>query len=434
MHNNETPSSRERAIGVSKAQDITDVLEVSNLDQHTDTRSTIRLGARVLLIGFGCFLLWAIFAPLDEGVAAPATVSIETRKKTIQHLTGGVVKNVVVKEGQWVKTDDVLVELDDSVARANYESVRQTYLTQLATENRLMAELRGLDKVAFAPDLLKSGKDPIVQELMRTQSQLFASRRASLLASTSGLTHMLDERQRQASLQAQQLQSLKGLAEEGYASRNQVLQMEQSQAELRSTIAELGTNRARVQQEYLKEVSNQLADVQKEVVAGRDKLHAVTGELQRTHLRSPVNGQVVGLTLGSVGGVVSPGQKLMDIVPKGEALLIDARIPPHVIDKVYEGETVEVRFSTFANSPQLVVDARLTSVSSDVIVEQTPAGGMSYYLARIEITPDGLKQLGKRVIQPGMPTEVLIKTGERSMMTYLLHPLLKRIAASMKEE
>jgi len=132
--------------------------------------------------------------------------------------------------------------------------------------------------------------------------------------------------------------------------------------------------------------------------------------------------------------VVSPGQRLMDVVPVGEALLIDAKIPPHIIDKVKAGQNVEVRFSTFANSPQLVLDAKLLSLSSDVIVEQTAMGPQSYYLARVQITPEGIKTLGKRVIQPGMPAEVLIKTGERSLLTYLLHPLTKRIAASMKEE
>ena len=174
--------------------------------------------------------------------------------------------------------------------------------------------------------------------------------------------------------------------------------------------------------------------MRREVEANQQKLKAVTEELDRTQIKSPVDGQVVGLTLGSVGGVVSPGQRLMDIVPVGESLLVDAKIPPHIIDKVKAGQSVEVRFSTFANSPQLVLDATLLTLSSDVIAEQTPMGTQSYYLARIQITPEGIKTLGKRVIQPGMPAEVLIKTGERSLLTYLLHPLTKRIAASMKEE
>jgi protease secretion system membrane fusion protein len=124
----------------------------------------------------------------------------------------------------------------------------------------------------------------------------------------------------------------------------------------------------------------------------------------------------------------------MDIVPDGEGVVLEAKIPTNVIDRVRKNEVVDVRFTGFAHSPQLVVDAVLTSISGDVITEQTPAGAMSYYLARVQITPTGLKQLGERTLQPGMQAEVLLKTGERSLLTYLLHPLTKRIAASMKEE
>jgi protease secretion system membrane fusion protein len=419
---------------VKAAPDVTDVEDVKDLGNHTDTNAPIRLGFWVLVVGFGGFLLWSALAPLDEGVAAQASVSIETRRKTIQHLSGGVVHQVLVKEGQWVKEGEVLVELDESVSKANYQAVRQNYMGQRATESRLLAELQGLPAITFHPDLVKASSDPLVQQHMQTQRELFKSRRASNVASTLGISTMLENRQIQAGLQSQQLNAIKDLAAEGYAPRNQVLQMEQAQAELRAVVADLNASQSRVRQEYLKEVSTQLADVRREVQSGQEKLIAVTEDLARTQLRSPVEGQVVGLTLGSTGGVVTPGQRLMDIVPKGESLMVDAKVPPHVIDKVYAGEAVEVRFSTFANSPQLVLDGRLMSVSSDVITEQTAMGNMSYYLARIEITPEGIKQLGKRVMQPGMPAEVLIKTGERSVLTYLMHPLTKRLASAMKEE
>lgn len=419
---------------VKAVPDVTDVEDVKDLGKHTDTNAPIRLGFWVLVVGFGGFLLWSALAPLDEGVAAQASVSIETRRKTIQHLSGGVVRQVLVKEGQWVKEGEVLVELDESVSKANYQAVRQNYMGQRATESRLLAELHGLPAIVFHPDLVKASSDPLVQQHMQTQRELFKSRRASNVASSLGISTMLENRQAQAVLQAQQLNAIKELAAEGYAPRNQVLQMEQAQAELRAVVADLNASQSRVRQEYLKEVSTQLADVRREVQSGQEKLIAVTEDLARTQLRSPVEGQVVGLTLGSTGGVVTPGQRLMDIVPKGESLMVDAKVPPHVIDKVYAGEAVEVRFSTFANSPQLVLDGRLMSVSSDVITEQTAMGNMSYYLARIEITPQGIKQLGKRVMQPGMPAEVLIKTGERSVLTYLMHPLTKRLASAMKEE
>ena len=442
--------------------DITDVRTISPMGDHIDTDKPIKLGFWVLVIGFGGFLLWSALAPLDEGVSAQASVAIETKRKTIQHLNGGVVHQVLVHEGQLVKAGEVLVELDEGVSKANFEAIRQNYMGQRAAESRLLAEQQGLGQIVFHSDLTNAKSDPLVQQHMQSQTILFLSRRSALAAemqaaeeNISGLkaqfdsvTQMLQNRKSQAQLQSQQLQSIKELSEAGYAPKNQVLQLEQSQSELRSTMADLQGNLNRLQRsiaeveqrklqrrgEYMKEVSQQLADVRREVEANQQKLKAVTEELDRTQIKSPVDGQVVGLTLGSVGGVVSPGQRLMDIVPVGESLLVDAKIPPHIIDKVKAGQNVEVRFSTFANSPQLVLGATLLSLSSDVIAEQTPMGVQSFYLARIQITPDGIKTLGKRVIQPGMPAEVLIKTGERSLLTYLLHPLTKRIAASMKEE
>jgi protease secretion system membrane fusion protein len=356
----------------------------------------------------------------------------------------------------------VLIELDQGISKANYEAVRQNYMGQRANESRLLAEQRGMEQIAFHPDLIKSASDPLVMQHMQSQQQLFQSRRAALRAELQAaeenlgglkaqmesVNAMLANRRAQATLQEQQVKSIRELAQEGYAPKNQVLQLEQSQSELRSLMADLQGNQNRVQrsmaevqqrilqrqQEYLKEVSQQLTDVRREVQSGQDKLKAVTDELARTQIKSPADGQVIGLQITSVGGVVSPGQRLLDVVPNGEPMLIDAKIPPHIIDKVYAGEPVEVRFSTFANSPQLVLDGTLMSVSKDVISEQTGMGVMSYYLARAAISPEGYKQLGKRVLQPGMPAEILIKTGERSMMTYLLHPLTKRMAASMTEE
>jgi protease secretion system membrane fusion protein len=429
----------------------------------TDTKKPIRLGFWVLIVGFGLFLLWAAFAPLDEGVATSATVAIETRRKTIQHLNGGVVKQVLVKEGQQVKAGDVLVELDEGITRANYESIRQNYMAQRAAESRLLAEQSERGAIAFHPDLVQAAStDPLIRQHISTQNQLFQARRAALQAEMSaageliqgyeaqitGLTAMLEGKRAQLGFQAEQLKSISELSREGYAPRNQALQMEQAHAELRAGVADLQASILRSRQsiaetrmrmiqrrqEYHKEEGAQLADVRREVQAGQDKLRAVTAELGRIQIKSPVDGQVVGLAVSSGGGVVTPGQKLLDVVPKGETLLIDARIPPHVIDRVKAGDTAQVRFSGFANTPQLVLDGKVTSISGDAVAEQQGGGTISYYLGRVEVTPEGLKKLGNRTMQPGMPAEVLIETGERSLLTYLMHPLTKRVAAAMKEE
>ncbi|MBK9363542.1 MAG: HlyD family type I secretion periplasmic adaptor subunit [Rubrivivax sp.] len=434
---------------------------VTDLEPRADTRPVIRLGFWVLIVGFGLFLAWAAFAPLDEGVSAPATVAIETRSKAVQHMIGGVVQKVLVREGSAVKEGDVLIVLDEAMARASHQMVQQTYQAQRAMEGRLLAEASRARSITFHPDLLRS-TDPQAAQHMQVQQQLFASRRAAqqaeiaaanqaiagLEGQVSGLRMVLENRKTQADLQTRQLTEVQGLAADGFAPRNQALMLQQQQAELRGSLADIETNvqrslssiaetRLRIaqrEQEFMKEVSERLADLQREVEANQERLLAITQELERMQIRAPVAGQVLGLAINGPGAVVTPGQKLLDIVPQGESLLLDARIPTHVIDRIKVGDVTEVRFSAFANAPQLVVLGRLVSLSADAVTEHLPTGSMSYFLGRVELTPDGKKALGDRVLQPGMSAEVLVKTGERSLLTYLLHPLTKRIASAMTEE
>lgn len=426
----------------------------------TNTSNPARLGMLVLGVGFGGFLLWAGLAPLDEGVPTTGMVTIDTKRKSVQHLSGGIVKQVLVKEGQFVKQDDPLLVIDEAVSQANYESIRQHYLTLRAAEARLVAEQQGQSTIVFHPDLREASTDPLIQLTMENQKSLFVSRRASLKAalqgiedsirgneaSISGYEALVSSRRSQLALLQEELTGTRELVAEGYAPRNRQLELERNVAEisgaladsqanirrLKQAIAELKSREVQQQQEYRKEVATQLADIQREVQADADKLKAARDELARTTIRSPAEGQIVGLVAQTVGGVISPGQKLMDVVPKNETLLLESRVPPHMIDRVQPGKMADVRFSAFAHSPTLVVEGVIESVSSDLITDQQT--NTSYYLARVSVTPEGMQKLGNRQMQAGMPAEVVIKTGERTVLTYLLHPLLKRIAAAMKEE
>jgi protease secretion system membrane fusion protein len=443
------------------ASDATNVVELAP-DLPTDTRSTIRLGFLAIVIGFGGFLAWAAYAPLDEGVPAPASVTIDTKRKAIQHQIGGIIRSVAVREGQRVKAGDTLIELDDGATKANFESIRQSYMAQRAMESRLLAELERRESIKFHPDVLAAQSDPIINQQIQTQIELFQSRRASLRselagidesiagqeATLAGLRLQIESRKIQIQKQNEQLKNMAELAADGYVPRNQVLTLEQSQAELNSILADLNGSKLRTERaiaelklrktqrlmDGAKDTATQLADVRRDVQAGREKLEAITGELNRVKIKAPVDGQVVGLAVASIGGVAGAGQKLMDIVPKEEGVVLEARIPTNVIDRVRPNDPVAVRFSAFARSPQLVVDAKIDSISGDVVTEQAPTGTTSYYLARVSLTEEGVKKLGDRHLQPGMSAEVLVKTGERSLLTYLMHPLTKRIAAAMKEE
>ncbi len=433
-----------------------------NSEPPADTGRAARVGLWALGLGFGGFLLWASFAPLDEGVPSHGMVAIDTKRKTVQHLSGGIIQQVLVKEGELVKEGQTLIQLDAAVARANYQSVRQRYLGLRAMQGRLQAEQAGAAAIVFHPDLKEAASDPLIKSQMDTQEQLFRSRRASLRADLEGIEEgirgqqgqlqayeaMQGNRRNQLALLQDELRNTRELVQEGYAPRNRQLELERMVAEAQASIAELIGNTTRAQraigelrqralgrqQEYRKEVERELADVTREVQSDAEKFVSVKADLERTEIRSPASGQVVGLVAQTVGGVVQPGQKLMDVVPADEPLLLEARIEPHLIDKVHAGLQTDIRFSAFAHSPQLVVQGEVQSISHDLLTEQQGGGMVSYYLARVKVTPEGMKELGARQLQPGMPAEVIIKTGERSLLTYLLSPLTKRMAASLKEE
>ena len=435
--------------------------EEAALRASSDTAGIGRKGLWVLGLGLGGFLLWAGLAPLDEGVPTAGVVSIDTKRKQVQHLSGGIVKEVLVREGDVVKQGQVLMRLDEAVTKANFESVRQRYLGLNAMQSRLQAEQMGADKVVFSPEVLAAAADPFIAQQVNNQRQLFDSRRQALRADLQTLQESMQgmraqreaaqavevQRQRQLAILREELTHIRDLVKEGYAPRNRQLEIERQVADVQAALADLNGSMLRAssamaemtqrslarQSEYRKEVETQLADVSREVQADAEKFNAIQADLNRVDIRAPADGQVVSLAVQTVGAVVQPGQKLMDIVPERQALVLEAQIAPHLIDKVHAGLPTDIRFNTFAHSPQLVVEGEVMSVSGDLLTD--PANPqVSYFLARLQVTPEGMKTLGNRQMQAGMPAEVVIKTGSRSMLTYMLNPLTKRLAGAMKEE
>jgi membrane fusion protein, protease secretion system len=426
---------------------------------YGDTRRASQVGLWALALGFGGFVLWAALAPLDEGVAAPGLISIDTHRKAVQHLSGGLVKQVLVREGQVVKEGQVVMKLDEAAARASFEATRQRYMSLHAVQGRLVAEQVNSNKISFHPELVEAGQDPMIKGLMLTQEQLLAARRGNVRADLQSLREqiqgqeesitaymsMLGSRKNQLALLNEELKHTRELVAEGYAPRNRQLELERSVADIHAALADLQGNIMRGQrniadlrnrlvsrqQEYRKDVEQQMAEVKAQVQAEAEKFRALKDDLARTDVKSPAAGQVVGLQVQTPGAVVQPGQKLMDVVPTNEPLLLEARVQPNFIDRLHAGLPVDIRFASFAHTPTLVVDGQVISVSNDLITDQ--ATNQSFYLARVAVTPEGMKKLGSRQLQAGMPTEVIFRTGERSLLTYLLGPLYKRMAASMKE-
>lgn len=416
----------------------------------------------ILGIGLGGFILFASFVPLDEGVPTQGSVVIDTKRKIIQHINGGIVKEVMVREGQEVKQNDLLLRLGSSSVRANYESIRQQYYSLKALEARLIAEQMGSQTISFDPLLLKAVKDDEkLQSQVTIQRQLLQARYASLNAALGILreTSLGYESLANSSLEVEknktnqllslekELNGIRELTSQGFLPANKLQEAERNIVEIRSQIAENKSSQTRAKQSILefkqrelstlserqKEIEQQLSQIRPDLRALSEKFKAVSEELEGVEIKSPVDGQVVGLTVQTIGSVVQPAQKIMDIVPRHEQLILEAKIPPNLVDRIQINDEVNVRFSGFSDTPQLVVSGVLTSISADTISEPN-SNSPPYYLARINVTPDGLKKLDGRKMHPGMIVEVVIKTGSRTLLTYILHPLIKRVAASMKEQ
>jgi len=437
-----------------------EMTDSADLESMSNTHAATRYGLWSLLAGLTFLVAWAAFAPIDEGVPSQGLVMLATKRKPIQHLQGGIVKEVMVREGDIVQEGQVLLVLEPAVARANLESVRQHYHGLRAAESRLLAEQQDRLSIVWHPDLKRATVDSAVMQHQLIQEQLFRSRRASLKASIAALNEtlagqealqignqrMLIERKTQLRLLKDELGVTEGLVKEGFMPRNKEWDLNRSAAEVMSVIAEIEANTQRLSRaneevrqrikvarlEYQKEVENQLADIRREIQADGEKVTAVTQDMERTEIRSPAGGEVVGLLVQTTGAVLAPGQHIMDIVPEGAPLMVETRIAPHLIDRVHKGLITDIRFSSFSHSPQLVVEGEVVTISGDLLSD--PETRQSFYLARIEITGKGKKSLGSRVVRPGMRAEVVIRTGERSLLTYLAYPLVRRLAQSMKEE
>ena len=426
----------------------------------TDTNKPVVVGLILLGACLFVFAIWALFAPLDEGVPAMGTITVESKRKVVQHLTGGIIKKVLVKESQEVKAGDPLILLDDTTTKANFDASRQQYYALQAQADRLQAELSKSDSITFSPGLLNASDDPLAVENMSIQQQLFLTRRLALqgeLAILSAAEHGVVEQIRGLEAQArgkkeqlkyvqEQLEGSRELAKEGYLPRNKWFEEERlaselqaSSIELQSTVLRAKSNAveakqrmAQRQRDFQKEVETQYADYRRESLNAAEKLRAAREDYSRSTIRAPVDGFVNGLTVLTEGSVISPAGRLMDIVPKDEKLILEIKIDPNVIDRVHPGLPVDINLHAFADDPSLVVEGVLESVSADLVFDSNP-NVPPHYLGRVRVTPEGLKRLGSRTLQPGMPAQVTIKTGERTLVQYLLKPLLMRLSASMKE-
>ncbi|RMR04768.1 HlyD family type I secretion periplasmic adaptor subunit [Pseudomonas syringae group genomosp. 7] len=436
---------------------------ISTLDAHSDDMPTSdrgirRIGAMIVLVTFGLFGTWAALAPLDNAVYGTGLVTVQTYRKTVQHLEGGIVKELLARDGDTVRKGDPLIVLDDSQLRSQYESTRNQLVSTQAREARLRAER---DELPSIPPLTISGTDSQrAKEAIEGEEQVFRTRKNSRLTEISvqrerigqlkqqiiGLRDMIRTKVSLEKSYSSEITELKDLLSQGFVDKQRLLEQERKLDMLKSEVADHESTITKTQlqisetelqiiqlnKNFSSEVAKELSDVQAKVFDLQETATALQDRLSRSVIRAPEDGMVLDMKVHTVGGVVSAGTPLLDIVPESSELVVEAHVSTNDIDRVAVGRLTDVRFSAFNSATTPVIQAVVTRVSADRLTD--PATGDPYYLVRVKLTEEGLRRLEGRKLQPGMPAEVLINAGERTMLEYLMKPARNMFVKSMIEE
>ena len=417
---------------------------------------TVAVGTIVVVLFLGGFGAWAAFAPLESAAIAQGIVSVNTKRKTVQHLEGGIIADIPVKEGDIVAAGQILLVLDDTQARTLFTLTESQYHSMVALRERLAAERDGLPDIPW-PEWLReavSGEDVLVAQerifvagaqLLENQTAIYNQQIAQMREEVTGLEQEIKAQNQQLGLLDEELEGLSGLVEQGYEGKTRLLALKRRKAEISGALARNRARIARVGQAVgetrlkiaelgnarMNRVVEELRDTEALIADLRERLAAARHVLSRTHVVAPVSGTVMDLRVVTHGGVVGPGEPLMDIVPTGDELVIEARVDPIDIDVVHPGLPAQVRLTAFSQLTTPILSATVLQVSADSLFDERI--GTPFYEARIELDPDqpALRDLA---LQPGMPAEVMIVTGKRTPLDYLLKPIVTSFGRALREE
>lgn len=425
----------------------------------TDDKPIRYIGLVVLLSTLGIFGLWAFIAPIDGAALAPGFVTVKSHKKTVQHLDGGIVSQLLVKDGDIVKAGDLLLTLDGTENKAQLEITRGQFLTLLAQVARLEAERDGKPKVIY-PEGLNNVSDSRAIEAKRTEEQIFTSRKnahegemavlkqriGQLNSKVDGLKGQQASKQDLLTSYKEELRDLKELLAEGFVDKQRLRDVERQHslnsgeisalsAEIAGSQIQIGETKLEILQlekKFQEEVAGKLSEAQAELYDVTQRMLAIRDKVVRVDIKAPVDGRVMGLAVHTLGGVILPGHPILEIVPQQEELVIEAQVTPLDIDRVNIGLVAEVRFSAFKQAITPVIEGKVINLSADRLIEEKT--GTPYYLAQIELTPDSYQKMQHLELVPGMPVEVLIKTGERTVFEYLTKPISNAFARAFIED
>lgn len=433
-------------------------VDIKPAQPQINDRPIRRIGYLILFLTFGLFGSWAVLAPLDSAALAPGVVTVKSYRKTVQHLEGGIVKVLHVRDGDVVQAGDLLIELDGSQTLAELEMLRSQLIAIRAMESRLLAERDDHPSVTFAT--APESSDPRVIEARENERRIFVARRTARLGEIGvldkrrvqlneqirGLQAVIASKQELADSYQEEIGDLRALLKEGFVDKQRLREQERSMSRLNSEVAELKSSIAQshlqigetelqiaqLQKNFVTEVVNQLAEVQTQAFDLSERLSAAQDRANRIQIRAPESGMVLGMKVHTVGGVISQGTPLLDIVPASEELIVEVQIAPTDIDRIAPGKLADIRFSAFNSATTPVIEGQLIHVSADRLInEQT---GAPYYLGRVALTAQGRQDLGNLMLVPGMPAEVLINTGARTLFSYLTQPASNAFARSLIED
>jgi len=414
------------------------------------------IGAFVLGLG-----LWASVSQLSTGITAQAEVRADAMRKTLRHKDVGVVKSILVQEGQHVRANQPLILFNDVEARAAFTVMQNQYDTYLTQNARFTAEAMGKTTLDLPPELNARMGDPAVATLVRDQQFLFATRRELFQSQSAVLMQRMEQQQtqivgqqaqvdsivEQQRLTEEELEGYRKLNEQGFAPKTLILRYERSLAELAGRKGQLLADIARLKQQMgetrlqLTSIRNEresqaaegLRDSQAKIADVVPRLTTARQNLDATVVRSPVDGYIFNLTQFTVGGVVGGGEVMMDVVPSGTPLTVTAMIKPEDVDEVHEGMDARIKLTGLNQRFNDALHAKVSVVSKDRITNEKT--GTAFYRVDLRIPPSELKKLKKGVqLTAGMPAAALIVTGERSVMSFLISPITATLEDAFREE
>lgn len=416
-----------------------------------------RIGLTMLVAVFGIFGAWAAIAPLDGAAFAPGKVTVKSYVKIVQHLEGGIVSDILVEDGEYVEAGQPLLLMDDTQSLAQLEIAESQRIALSALEARLIAERDGLNEISF-PSTLQI-IDNQVQSEKSGQNAIFNARRTSNEGRTEILSQRVEQLSNQilglsAQLKAKQLltksfeeemRDTQSLLEKGFSDKSLMRQAERNFASFSGEAAELAAQIAateirisetrleilQISSDFRNEVVSELGEVQTSLQDATEREIALKDVVNRTVVRAPDSGIINGMKIHTVGGVINGGAPIGEIVPSSDDLIIEASVSTTDIDRVKEGQDARIRFASFGSSAPTVF-GRVLTISADAITDESV--GATYYLARVEVIPDSMESLNGLALVPGMPAEVYINTGSRTLIQYLFKPLSNAVARSFNED